>query len=560
MKRLSIFLAAALLSIVPTTGVHAQFDVGGLVIDPSTMTAMDMFSLSQSNFNFGTARSAAMAGAFTSLGADMSSMAINPAGLGMYRHNEFSITPQLTFHNSKTGAGAFEKTDGSRFSLGNVGLVLKLRESDKGVTAVNLGIGYNRIADFNYRYSFAMDGGNSTIADALARQFDGTGITADYLKSDGFSWSDVDPALWGPTLGYFAGLIGEHPAMQNGSPVLDDQGNPLMYWDRDMIGSEPSVGQFTTVNSRGSVNEFLISLGMNMGSKFYIGASLGIQSVYMARDIYYGEEFSYNADPGLNYRMDYFNYDQSARINGAGVNFKIGVIYRPIKSLRIGVAYHTPSFYSLTYKYKGGMTSRVFAANNVDGYELGPAGYLNPPLSETTPSLVDDGNNSWDFSTPSRLLVGVSYTIGKLAVVSVDYQRDWYNGIRTKNSPLGQGLYDNFCRENFQGSNNLRVGAEVKVIPQVALRAGYALWSSGLKDSRQVFSSPMIYHTDYASAGVGISLSKAFFLDLAYQYQHDRMTAGKAWYYYNEMEDGASPTFNTKIDRHTAILTLGCRF
>ena len=30
----------------------------------------------------------AMAGAFTSLGADLTSMAINPAGLGMYRHNE----------------------------------------------------------------------------------------------------------------------------------------------------------------------------------------------------------------------------------------------------------------------------------------------------------------------------------------------------------------------------------------------------------------------------------------------------------------------------------------
>ena len=56
-------------------------------MDRDIVTPSDLFELSQTTFSLGTARSMAMAGAFTSLGADLTSMAINPAGLGMYRHN-----------------------------------------------------------------------------------------------------------------------------------------------------------------------------------------------------------------------------------------------------------------------------------------------------------------------------------------------------------------------------------------------------------------------------------------------------------------------------------------
>ena len=116
-----------------------------------------------------TARSAAMAGAMTSLGADASSMSINPAGLGMYRTNEVTITPMLSFSRSTTNANGFEGNGTNRFAIGNFGMVAKLRESSTGVTAVNMGFAYNRTADFNYRYSFSNAGavGNASIADVL---------------------------------------------------------------------------------------------------------------------------------------------------------------------------------------------------------------------------------------------------------------------------------------------------------------------------------------------------------------------------------------------------------
>ncbi|MBQ5635631.1 MAG: long-chain fatty acid transporter [Alistipes sp.] len=543
MKRVLMYISALLLI---SGSAAAQYDVGGLVIDPSTITAFNLFNASHSQFSQMTARSAAMAGAFTSLGGDMASMSINPAGLGMYSTNELAITPLVSFSRTKNSADDFEGNNENGFTLGNMGVIVKLRESSTGVTALNLGFGYNRIADYNYRYSYAAGGsvGGSSIADAFAAQMRGSGITSAQLSADDFNWGSIDPTYWGAALGYMTGLIGD------GSGV----------WSRDMIGVNARPAYFTTVESSGSAGEYALSLGMNINSKIYVGATLGLTVMNLKRNIYYGESYTYDSNPGLNYRADYFNYDQSTQMKGSGVNFKLGAIYSPIKGLRIGVAVHTPTRYSLTYHYRAGMTSAVEAVNNVKDYQVDAAGYINPPFSEMTSTLIDKDDYSWDYITPTRLLLGASYTIGQRAVVSVDYERDWYNGMRVRNSPYGGKLYDEYMKDTFKGSNTLRVGVEVRVIPQVALRAGYGLWSGALQDTEAVYSSPMIYRTDYVGAGAGVAFSKNWILDVTYQYQHNKMTPYKSFYAYNEVEDMASPTYTTLLNRHTVLATLSFKF
>lgn len=552
LKRISAYFVAATMAVGIATAQN--YDTGGLIIDPNTVSAFDMFSSAQTQFSMGTARSAAMAGAFTSLGGDLASMSINPAGLGMYRTNEFSITPMMNFSRSKSNASPFEGNAKNRFSLGSVGIVLKLRESSKGVTAINLGFGYTRLADFNYRYSFGTTGraGDSSIADVFALQMKSSGLTSKELNNnyvgDAFDWGRINPVDWGATLGYLTGAIGDASGV----------------WDRDMIGRNAAVDSYTTVESVGSSGEYDISLGINVNSKLYIGATLGIPMISISRDIYYGEGYRYDRDPSIDYRMDYFDYDQSARLKGTGVNFKIGAIYRPIDGLRIGVALHSPTYYAMNYKYKAGMTSRVKALNNSADYQLDSNGYLNPPLSYATDTLIDEGEYGWKYISPTRLLVGISYTFGERAVISVDYERDWYNGMRVKGSPYngiyGKGLYKEFFRESFRGSNTLRVGAEVRIIPQVALRAGYGMWAGALRDRDAIFSSPVIRRTDYVGAGVGIAFSRYVSLDATYQYNHNRLTDYKTFYATSEADDIASATYSTTIDKHLVLLTLAFKF
>ena len=93
MKRKIIILLAACVAAAPLQDQNLEF--GGLTYNNDLMMSTDFAALSRSH-PFGTARVMGMGGAFTSLGADLSSMSINPAGLGMYRRNEFSLTPLPT--------------------------------------------------------------------------------------------------------------------------------------------------------------------------------------------------------------------------------------------------------------------------------------------------------------------------------------------------------------------------------------------------------------------------------------------------------------------------------
>ena len=105
---LALMLAAA-------TTASAQYRFGGFLMDRDGMMSNDMYTLSQPSFGFGTARSMAMAGAFTSLGGDLSAMGINPAGLGMYRSNEISLSPMLGFQKADNSAADWGENSMSRF-------------------------------------------------------------------------------------------------------------------------------------------------------------------------------------------------------------------------------------------------------------------------------------------------------------------------------------------------------------------------------------------------------------------------------------------------------------
>ena len=122
--KLSLLVA---MSVGAFTASAQYYKIGGMMMDHDGMMSSDMFSLSQVNFGFGTARSMAMAGAFTSLGADASSMGINPAGLGMYRHNEITLSPVISLTSTKNNAQNWGNNEQSRFAMSNFAAVIKLQ-------------------------------------------------------------------------------------------------------------------------------------------------------------------------------------------------------------------------------------------------------------------------------------------------------------------------------------------------------------------------------------------------------------------------------------------------
>ncbi len=560
MKREIYILVLLLLGVVGGGYAQDGYYFGGEVVQQAGLSTNRMAQLSQPQL-FGTARSMSMANAFTSLGGDLASMAINPAGLGMYRTNEVSITPVITSTNSINSAAAYDSNSKSRFGLANFSVLYKLYEGTGSVVSVNMGIGYNRKADLNYKTSYFMDtpymGGESapSILSLMAGQLTVNGL---YPNDEGFLgyYGQKAPDLWGAMLAYNAYLI--NPDSDSGGP----------YWAANTVGRNASIGHYYDLVSSGSMGEYGFSLGMNINNKLYLGLGLSLETLSQRIDLYYAEDFDYGGEVAvdgkgeeLDEQAEYMHYNQMADISGVGFNMKFGVIYRPINSLRLGFAVHTPTFYSVDYTYAAQMASMNL--NNEDGKHY-------PSDITTNGTWTDRNGDAWRLNTPTRVMFGASYTIGNAAIISIDYERDWYNGIRVKNTPFwipsASDYSASVVKEKFKATNNLRVGAEFKPTERLSLRAGYSYTDSMVADAALVEDSPIAESVTLYTAGIGYRLSPRVSLDAAYQYNSTECSSYRLFYAAYESGAGDVELFDaldrvkTEYVRHNVAITLSVKF
>ncbi len=558
MKRILPFaLLSAALMAVGTTSSQAQ-SYGGAVLNHDIMMPTDFASLSQGQV-FGTARSMAMGGAFTSLGADISSIDINPAGLGMFTSDVVSLTPMVSVADASTaGVPSWTGNNKTKMTFANAGAVYNLAESSSAsIISLNFGVSYNRVADYNTRTSFSSESLYSpstnnlvpTIADVFMYQLDGANL---YPSSNGSMDYDNNPYYW-PAQGAYKTYLVDPASGNNG-------------WATNVIGHNASVLSSYEVLQSGRTEDLSLAIGGNIGNYLYFGATMGVRYLSQTTEYVYQEEYNYYDDGGyayasasddspLDYQAAYTNLWQRVELDGVGVNLKLGAIIRPVRALRIGVAFHTPTYYTISRSYTASTQTQI----------LGNYSDLvaSETFTSTSPEFIDSYEYSWKFRTPSKLLVGASLQVGNAAILSVDYERQWYNWIRVTNAPGDLTTYDyqQSYVENYQPTNTLRVGVEVKPIPAFALRAGGGVTTSMLKDESLFYSSPVETDSNYITCGVGFQLSATTSLDIAYQYHHQNYSSYKLFYV--ESSSGSvissSDTFNTSLDRNFITATLTFR-
>ncbi|MFI3292049.1 MAG: long-chain fatty acid transporter [Rikenellaceae bacterium] len=504
---LSLFVALCV-------GANAQ-NYTGLLANMDGLTVGEMANLSQTDFQYGTARSMAMSGALSSLGADATTMGTNPAGLGLYQRSEFTFTPLVTSQKSNNSAMNYQDNTKTTFSIANAALVSTITSNSysSGLISLSVGVGYSRLVDLNYNTSFFQSslGKGSSIGQYFSDQLRAGGVSLSQIQDSGNDiWydSNINTDIWGAVLGYKVGLADWN----------DDDG-----WNPGWIGDNADVGHFVTMQSRGSVGEYNVSMGANISNKIYIGASMGIVNLHQELNVSYSEDYIYPDGESTmgDYQLNYSNYNQTVIMNGLGVNFKFGLIYRPVESFKLAFAVHTPTSISIDREYQAAASSSVRINTSTPDDGIYPDSNGNAYFEEYTPIIQDYNEECWSYNTPTRIIVGASYIIGNRALLSVDYEHDWYNGIRMTSAPTGINLYDYENQANIylNGSNSLRIGGEFRVTPAVALRIGYGFTNSITSSDNDVAyspSSPVVESTNFFSAGVGFAVSKTFNIDLAY--------------------------------------------
>lgn len=447
MKRI---FSIAILVVLSALGARAQStQFGGEVISPANMSHMEAARYSQAEHTFMSARVAGMGGAFTSLGADISSMAINPAGLGMYRSSEVLISLGVDHTKSYNDTYGKWSTNSTALNFNQIGAALNLYQSSGPLVSFTLGFGYSQLADLDYTIRGQWNAGNVTIGEFFAEQMYGFDPSALNGSADPFRNHNIYPDEWGGVLAYQTYLI---------DPNLDSSGQFLNNYMVPGVPLEARIDSRMTMVSEGNVGEYDFSMGFNIANILYLGTTLGVQDVQQVMMYHYEEQYS---DAGTSADMlSSMTYKPYVSNYGSGVNFKIGAIVRPISALRLGIAYHTGTLMSLTRNYYTEM-STLFYDNT--GYGAN--------------SLIN--NYTYNYTSPSKLLLGASVAIGNKAIISVDYDKVWYDRMRMSTDGLEEA-FRNDVDTDLGTSENFRVGMELTPIKGVYLRLGYAYYGSPL--------------------------------------------------------------------------------
>lgn len=499
----------------------------------------------------GTARQTAMGGAFGALGGELSSIAQNPAGIGVYRSSEISVTPSFNFFDNsvKSPTGSSRNND-FYFTADNMGVVGVINFNKGALRNLNFGFAYNNISNFNNKYRADWGNIGSSITQFIASQANSLGCYPHDLALAS-NYNPYDSNLpWLSVLGYNTNLI--HPLNNNG-----------VY--NSIFSSSATSGNAALIGyTSGGIDEYDFNISGNIWDKFYWGVTVNVNNILYRVESYYSETLQ-NAQVANNHgenRKVYntngtFELQNLLRTTGYGAGAKLGIIYRPTNALRLGIAFHTPTFYEMTDTYSAAVDYRF---DNVAGKPLMGS-------KDNIDNQTDLGSFSYNFSTPWHLIGSVAMVLGKSAIISVDYEYIDVPMMSFSSIYHDYTVSNNSIKEASQGTHNVRLGAEYRISPAFSVRAGYAYESSPIKAeyysgnlTPMIVEGTLIHYqipgdTHNITCGVGYSINNIS-IDAAYVF---RMQPYSIYAYPTAHSGSYSPTI---MDTHLNSLkiTLAYRF
>ena len=562
-------------------------------IAAGAQTMYDGLNYSQNNY-YGTARSIGMGNAMTAVGGDLGSIGINPAGSAVAGYSQFTITPNLTISSMNAsysaypvgGADRFTNEQNkrlTRFSMPNIGLTFNWKTGNgSGLKAITYGLVVNGTNNFTGKMLAGGRNDKTSYQSAMAVAADGYDM--DFLN--GFSIDKdgkrVDrgwdyPYYYGddfqndPNRGKFAPWNVIANAQAGSIANYGDTDDPSYYWryiaategnsntgEKDANGNyiydiflAGPLNQAYSRNITGSKYDVLFNVGFNFGDTFFVGANLGVTSLNYNYDECYKEaaenpsafEIDFG-DKGKTCFSDYrTRYSYTA--DGSGVFGKIGFLWRPVDGLRVGAAVQTPTIMEINERWIQDVN-----LNYTDASFNGSA---------KTP----EGDYSYRLRSPYRLNAGAAFTFAGMALLSADYEMTDYSTMKfmSKNGGWNDDTYGKLndeIRNRMGVSHMVRVGAEFKPVPEIAVRAGYNFTTTPEYVSEGNSKTTLNDRTNAFSIGLGYSSNGSFFADIA-----ARLTMLSDEYispYADYLKDLASPMILNKRDLYSITATFGWRF
>lgn len=461
----------------------------------------------------GTARYVGMGGAMEALGADVSTIGSNPAGIGLFRRSQLSVSGGLLMQSNGKEYGDGKKTNAS---FDQIGFVYTTRAS----RGSNLNFGFNYTKGKNFDF----------LLNASGKLGNGSQNNQSYLKhvlgSENYGGFDVrkkDDAY-----------IGFASPQAN---FVSWTWNQLDYlYFNTLLPDATTAGKFNNYladsytfdkASTGYVGNYDFNISGSIQDQFYLGLTFGL------KDVHYDSESRYNER--LSNGLGDVSVLDIRRITGTGFDITAGIIVRPIASspFRIGAYVKTPTWYDLTTSN----VTRIDRNTNTNGKN-------------------DWGKvpNSYDYKlwTPWKFGLSLGHTVGNYLALGLTYEFEDHS---TLDSRINDGGYYNdyygtyyetssadksmnkHTKQALKGVSTLKMGAEYKPTSNLALRLGYNYISPKYNKDAQKDPTIVSPGSAYSSStdfvnwdstnrftfGIGYQINK-FNVDLAYQYSMQKGT------------------------------------
>ena len=552
-------------------------------LNAGAQTMYDALTFGETNY-YGTARSMALGNAMTAVGGDLGGLGINPAGSAVSPYGQLVLTPGASFANNMTtwsmlddgNYSAGYKDGRSRFTFPNSGFTMNIETGNRrGVKRYSFGFVANTTVNHLSVESAAWSGNSFTsMAGSFAANASGVPV-ADLMAADPYNNTNYP---WNTVMAQRSDMIATYDTYTDQylgvTECIDTDGS---------IHVAGPLSQRAVTRTTGSNTDMVMNFAMDISDKLFVGFNLGVTAMRYN----YGEGFIETAmDPddfplvfdgggSTNFKSSRYQYNYIAEVSG--IYAKLGLIYVPVKGVRLGAAIKTPTALSVEERWQ------------VDGI-------VNYTSASSSSSTSPQGEWAYNLRSPWEANFGAAITVGRYGLLSVDYEMTDYSVMRFREQ-YDEGFYSgdpyynvNRLNQIFCGvRHSLRVGAEVKPIPALALRAGFGLATSPERtwtDNLGLEVTATDYDNDFDnfengtyslvsyryndatmrqfSVGAGYSSKGSFFADIAFRVNKYPATWRKPYadYIYDGAGklDTASPVIRNQRTLMDMAVTFGWRF
>jgi hypothetical protein len=458
----------------------------------------------------GSSRTMGLGGAFGALGADLGSMGVNPAGLGMYRRGDLAMTCGV-LGSGTTSQWDFRQEGAVAYAVtaSNVGIALTYPSVDADMPFFTLALGRQIRMPFAQRIRIDGVQSSETVSEVFVAQAIEDALEWGYVSTDE-ALTNGDIFSHGAALAWQAGVL------------LPDNENVYA----TAVNGPVQVSRL--IEREGRMSETQIAFGSGFQEWFYFGATLGLPKVSFDERSTHTEAATLNESD-----LRSWTYQEDLAVNGRGWLLRGGVLFRVSEALRVGLSHQTRARLTLIDTYATDVT-----ASWMDG--------------STSTASSPTSNYEYIVQTPSRTTASASFLMGKVGVINADYER---TNVASGTLQDGDGFlssgYD-FAVENdavaqaFQTSHAARVGLEFRAGDdgQWRIRGGGGMATSPFQGDAIVADATRFH----ASIGGGLRLGNV----------HVSAAWRTAWhqedYYFMGALSSSAPGM---LDRRSSILVFG---